>query len=87
MFGMQLKRIELIQKIISVCCMLHNICIDMGDADVNDLPLPLPLQADMVDEQPVTAPELPPQHGQRQIARSTIVAVFAERSVRNRLQE
>lgn len=38
--GMQLYRLSLVQKVITVCCMLHNLCIDFGDVDADDLPLP-----------------------------------------------
>lgn len=38
-FGMQLRRLNLIQKIITVCVVFENICINMGDFDIDELPL------------------------------------------------
>lgn len=70
--------------------MLHNICIDMGDANVDDLPRP----ANMVDQDleetapPLPAPVIPPPlPGQRQIARTAIVQIFAETLAQNRSRE
>lgn len=34
--GMQIRNISTVQKIVSVCAMLHNMCIDHGDVDVSD---------------------------------------------------
>lgn len=81
MFGMQLKRLSLIQKIISVCCMLHNICIDMGDAEVDDLPMPTnSVYQDPVElAAPVAAPPLPQlRRRKRPIARISVIQMFTE---------
>ena len=39
MYGIQAQRIDVVQKMIAVCSVLHNICIDFGDQVVNDLSL------------------------------------------------
>lgn len=75
--GMQLKRLELIQKVIVVCCMLHNMCIDMGDTgDIFGL---IPnVEEPPAEPQPPAQPQAQPQPGGR-IARDQIVDVFAQR--------
>lgn len=70
---MQLKRLDLIQKIICVCCVLHNICIDMGDAG-DDFEI-IPNEPGNGDREPI-----PPQpQATRGMARDAIVATFAQR--------
>lgn len=73
--GMQLRRTHLIQQVISVCCVLHNLCIDMGDTIDLDAFGVLPANEDVEDE---AAP--PPQlNRQRRLVRDEIVATFAGR--------
>lgn len=82
--GMQLRRVELIQKVISVCCILHNLCIDMGDINVEDLPAPVNVREHDDGDELAPLPILPPVqpvHPRRRIVRDEIVAVFEERLV------
>lgn len=72
-FGMQLRRLDLIQKVICLCCVLHNICIDMGDAG-DDFEI-IPIEPAAADRGPVA----PQPQGGRRIARDEIVATFAQR--------
>lgn len=85
MYGIQVKRVAVIQKIIAVCAVLHNICIDMGDFGVDDIPMPNwpnvlpPLQPDQEES-------IPPQMVQGMPARrnavDVIVDIFAQRQQR-----
>lgn len=79
--GMQLHRLELIQNVICVCCVLHNICLDMGDtgSDFESIP----------NEPPDTVRIAPPQSSPksrsgRATARNEVVALFAERLLQGR---
>lgn len=91
--GMQLQRLELIQNVICVCCVLHNICIDMGDT--GDIYLPMGdigdtgdmgdtdndleiLPSEAAADGRGAAPPPQPQPG-RATARDEIVAIFAQR--------
>lgn len=71
--GMQHCRMELIQKIISVCCILHNICIDMGDTDVDDFPI-IPEIAGGEDQ-----PQPQEPAARARLVRDEIVQTFAVR--------
>lgn len=74
--GMQLRRPHLIQKIVSVCCMLHNLCIEMGaDVDLNAFGIP----ANDNDDDNIAPPHVSRANPQRQSARDEIVPIFAER--------
>lgn len=85
--GMQLYRLNLVQKVITVCCMLHNLCIDFGDVDADDLPLPPHVNEEFLNDNVPPEPRAPtpPQirplvrPGRQPIAREGIVNVFAER--------
>lgn len=78
MYGIQVQRVAVIQKIIAVCCVLHNICIDMGDVEVDDLWLPNDLPAPQPDQ------DTNPQQIEQEIivrrnAVDVIVDIFVER--------
>lgn len=78
MYGIQVQRVAVIQKIIAVCCVLHNICIDMGDVEVDDLSLPNELPAPQPDQ------DTNPQQIEQEIivrrnAVDVIVDIFVER--------
>lgn len=57
--GMQLYRLDLVQKVITVCCMLHNLCIDFGDVNTDDLPLPRNMNEEILNQN-IPLPPLPP---------------------------
>lgn len=73
---MQLQRLDLVQKVIAVCCVLHNVCIDMGDTEAPDFAQLLPdcIAVENEEEQAAAAAD----RGRRLI-RNEIVATFAER--------
>ncbi|XP_055839397.1 putative nuclease HARBI1 [Episyrphus balteatus] len=48
--GIQLYRLDLVQKVIVVCCILHNLCIDYGDVDSGNLPLPPGMSEEALSE-------------------------------------
>lgn len=72
---MQLQRLELVQRVIGVCCVLHNVCIDMGDTDVDDFEQLLPDRIAVENERE----EAPAAVRGRRLIRDEIVAKFAER--------
>lgn len=73
--GMQHCRMELIQKVIGVCCIFHNICIDMGDTDVDDFPIIPDIAGG--EDQPPPQPQAPAARAR--LARDEIVQTFAIR--------
>lgn len=82
--GMQLSRVEAIQKVISVCCVLHNLCIDLGDTfeeEGDEDYVPDDCEGD--DElPPPPQPQPPGRLGrlfQGRLARDEIVEIFARR--------
>lgn len=79
MYGIQVQRVAVIQKIIAVCAVLHNICIDMGDLDVNDIPLPNVLPPPQPDQEELNPPQGMPA---RRNAVDAIVEIFAQRQQR-----
>lgn len=73
---MQLQRLGLIQDVICVCCVLHNICIDMGDTG-NYLEI-LPNEAAAAVREAAPQPPLQPRPC-RATTRDAIDATFAQR--------
>lgn len=71
---MQICKIEVAQKIVSVCCLFHNMCINMDEMNINDFAL-LPDNAENDDLAPDAAAVAPTQT----LARTEIVAIFADR--------
>lgn len=72
--GMKLRRLDLIQKIVAVCCVLHNLCIDMGtDVDLNLFGEPI---AEGIHDQQVVQH---PINERRRLVREEIVEIFAQR--------
>lgn len=59
-YGMQLQRLSLIQKIITVCCMVHNICLqDPTDREPPEVPLnaPVMVEANVANDEEMNAEE------------------------------
>lgn len=75
--GMQLKRVDAIQAVVTASCILHNMCIDLGDMDMDDFE-----NVDGTDPEEA-APPPPPQQPVGEVSRGNvrdeIVAIFAQR--------
>lgn len=69
---------DIIQKIISVCCVLHNICINMGHTDVDDFPI---IPADAEGDQEWPEPLQEPSAVRGRLVRDEIVEAFALRQL------
>lgn len=56
-FGMRLRRLDVAQKVITICFMFHNICLDMGDAGIEPDPaiegLIQTIDDELFDQQPI----------------------------------
>lgn len=79
--GMQLQRLPLIQKIISVCCLLHNVCIDCGDTNMNDfevLPIATP-ERDQPNDIPNEERRRRPNENAQPKARDVIIGIYERR--------
>lgn len=76
-FGMQIKRLDLVQKIVSTCCCLHNICIDVGDIAVDDFEELPPEEVNVGEGGNANAP--PAGQMAQGLVRDEIVNIFAQR--------
>lgn len=74
--GMQISRVAAIQKVICVCCILHNMCIDLGDVEMDDFENCEGVDDDDNNEPPPQAPDGAVSVGW---VRNEIVAIFAQR--------
>lgn len=81
--GMQLRRIQLVQLVTTVCAMLHNICIDTGDLNIQDFP---ELPEEPLMDVPVEPNDANDAGGRRrrpvQNAREAILAIYEQRIAR-----
>lgn len=78
--GMQFQRLDLIQRVITTCCILHNICINAGDTVVDD-DLNIPPEAE--PEEPVPALGRGRRAPYVRKARDIIVSIYEQRIANN----